>query len=284
MKRQAQNSAGAITVHAGTNAMANLMTKADLAIGAAGSTSWERCCVGLPSLMLVVADNQKEIAERLDAAQAAISLGTIEELSDGRIAELLRGLAQAPAKLLEMTRFAAAICDGRGVQRAAMHLKPETARDGKPVWLLPATPDDCDLVHRWQSEPEARKFMKNPAVPPLDEHRQWFLARLGDPNCLFCIVVCDGIASGSLRLDRTDTGSFEISIVIGSAFQGQGIAVAALALARRLVPEAGLEAEVIAGNIRSEALFTRAGFSPKGYGLRRLPALRDAGAAAVSTV
>ena len=54
--------------------MAQLMADSDLAIGAAGSTSWERCCLGLPTLMVVLADNQREIAFGLERASAAIAL------------------------------------------------------------------------------------------------------------------------------------------------------------------------------------------------------------------
>lgn len=51
--------------------MARLMADSDLAIGAAGSTSWERCALGLPSIIVVLAENQKSIAIALDSAGAA---------------------------------------------------------------------------------------------------------------------------------------------------------------------------------------------------------------------
>ncbi|MCL7931401.1 UDP-2,4-diacetamido-2,4,6-trideoxy-beta-L-altropyranose hydrolase [Halomonas llamarensis] len=57
------------------NDMARRMAEADIAIGAAGSTSWERCCLGLPTLMLVLAENQKAIAQALDKVGAAVCLG-----------------------------------------------------------------------------------------------------------------------------------------------------------------------------------------------------------------
>ena len=57
--------------------MAALMVQADLAIGAAGGTSWERCALGLPSLMLVLADNQKAAAQAMDTANVAALLGDI---------------------------------------------------------------------------------------------------------------------------------------------------------------------------------------------------------------
>jgi len=55
----------------GVNNMAQLMAESDFAIGAAGSTTWERCCLGLPSIMIVIAENQQVIAQQLEKARAA---------------------------------------------------------------------------------------------------------------------------------------------------------------------------------------------------------------------
>ncbi|MEG3081825.1 UDP-2,4-diacetamido-2,4,6-trideoxy-beta-L-altropyranose hydrolase [Halomonas sp. 5021] len=62
------------------NDMAKRMTEADLAIGAAGSSSWERCCLGLPTLILILAENQKQIAYAMDASGAALTLGDPTQL------------------------------------------------------------------------------------------------------------------------------------------------------------------------------------------------------------
>ena len=50
--------------------MAELMLNADLAIGASGSSAWERCCMGLPTLLIVAEENQREIAESLSQVGA----------------------------------------------------------------------------------------------------------------------------------------------------------------------------------------------------------------------
>ena len=60
-----------IKVLVGIKSMAKEMLKADISIGASGSTSWERCCLGLPTLLYIVADNQKEIACNLEKFGAA---------------------------------------------------------------------------------------------------------------------------------------------------------------------------------------------------------------------
>lgn len=61
-------------VLAGASDMARLMTEADLAIGAAGSTSWERCCLGLPTIQMILAENQRLIAQALAQAGAAVTM------------------------------------------------------------------------------------------------------------------------------------------------------------------------------------------------------------------
>ncbi len=58
-----------ITLHSSLPTLAPLMVKADLSIGGGGATSWERCCLGLPTLVITLAENQKPIAAKLDQAR-----------------------------------------------------------------------------------------------------------------------------------------------------------------------------------------------------------------------
>ena len=93
------------------------MLKADIAFGAGGTTSWERCCLGLPALITVLADNQELIAEKLAQAGAVINLGRVEDLDESHIRQAFMGLVTDPAKLNTMAESAAAICDGQGKHR-----------------------------------------------------------------------------------------------------------------------------------------------------------------------
>lgn len=104
--------------------MARHMAEVDLAIGAAGSTSWERCCLGLPTLMLVLAENQQPIAQALATAGAAICLGSPAEL-DG----LPRHLAalQAPSALKAMSNATARVTAGEGVMTLSLSMTQEGA-------------------------------------------------------------------------------------------------------------------------------------------------------------
>ena len=87
------------------------MTQADLAIGAGGTTSWERCALGLPTLLFVLADNQRDIAQALQTA------GAVQVVDLENVAAVLAALTGDPAQVQTMGRAAAAICDGAGVAR-----------------------------------------------------------------------------------------------------------------------------------------------------------------------
>lgn len=95
--------------------MAELLADADLAIGAAGSSAWERCCLGLPTLLVVAADNQRDGAQALVAAGAAWLLGDAHT-APARLADGLAFAAQ-PDNLRHMQRCAAALVDGQGSAR-----------------------------------------------------------------------------------------------------------------------------------------------------------------------
>ncbi|BBQ52671.1 hypothetical protein WP2S18C03_17520 [Aeromonas veronii] len=100
------------TLHIQTPHMARLMLDADLAIGAGGSASWERCCMGLPALISTLADNQVTIAATLHESGAALNLGMADNLTatDYRIAveQLDRNL------MSNMSAAAMSITDGNG--------------------------------------------------------------------------------------------------------------------------------------------------------------------------
>lgn len=106
-------------VLADTREMARLMTEADLAIGAAGGTSWERCCLGLPTIQMVLAENQKEIATAFAKIGAAITVPDKMFLRE-TLPELLSELTLERLRLLSLT--AARVVDGDGAARVLHYM------------------------------------------------------------------------------------------------------------------------------------------------------------------
>ncbi|WOC78303.1 UDP-2,4-diacetamido-2,4,6-trideoxy-beta-L-altropyranose hydrolase [Stutzerimonas frequens] len=120
VKQQAISMPWATEVLVGVSDMARLMADSDLAIGAAGATSWERCCLGLPTIMLVLADNQRQVAQGLEQSKAARIIEKLQDIGSC-LPDLLRHLTQHPASLQFMSRSARRIVDGRGVN-TVVHL------------------------------------------------------------------------------------------------------------------------------------------------------------------
>lgn len=98
-----------ITVIIDANNMAQLMLNADLAIGTGGSTSWERCCLALPALLFITAENQRVIAENLE------KLGAVQIVKD--LKEDLQAMIYDFSIWQRMSDKASDICDGLGTKR-----------------------------------------------------------------------------------------------------------------------------------------------------------------------
>jgi spore coat polysaccharide biosynthesis predicted glycosyltransferase SpsG len=104
----------------GVNNMAELMANSDLAIGAAGGTAWERCSLGLPSLVLVLAQNQLAGAVALQNAGAAVALKSHQQIAD--YMGTMHTAAFANEVLAKLSHAAAAVTDGQGCAHAANYM------------------------------------------------------------------------------------------------------------------------------------------------------------------
>lgn len=245
--------------------MAELMAEADLAIGAAGTTCWERCCMGLPSLLVVLAENQEAIAQALCRTGGARCVSKGTGTTPEAVAEATKDLASEPRILAEMADRCAAICDGIGVTRILLSMLPGgRSLDNHTVRLRLACRDDEEILLAWQRHPAARRYARAPRPPTASEHRRWLQQHLRSSHCLLAVVEHGGTAAGVLRLDLREQAAphtaYEISILIAPEQQGQGLALEALRLARDWLPGVELVAEVLPGNSASQGLFKAAGY------------------------
>ncbi len=106
-------------LHENTRDMPYLMANADLAIGACGGSSWERCCLGLPSIVGIMASNQEYVAKALLNNQSAIVLSGNRTEFSGKIFNAVNDLRLNPKLYRELSVNAARLCDGKGAQRVA---------------------------------------------------------------------------------------------------------------------------------------------------------------------
>lgn len=108
-----------LMLHVDTPHMARLTAEADIGIGAPGSSTWERCTLGLPSLMVVLADNQRPAARALAEREAALVLDIAEPGFDAAFDRNVFRLMNDAALRRRLAGLSAEICDGLGAGRAA---------------------------------------------------------------------------------------------------------------------------------------------------------------------
>jgi spore coat polysaccharide biosynthesis predicted glycosyltransferase SpsG len=104
-------------VSADISDMAERMLAADLAIGAGGTTSWERCCLGLPTLMISLAENQALIASEVEKAGASINLGSMDDLTVKSVKSSLQMLNDNGDLMRDLASKGFQLVDGVGTKR-----------------------------------------------------------------------------------------------------------------------------------------------------------------------
>ena len=237
--------------------MAELMAKADLAIGAAGGTSWERCALGLPTLVAVLADNQAEAAVALSTVGAAIEIGSPKSSKfPAKLADALKR-AQVSANLNALSRSAASVTDGRGVARVADALE-------YPLALRRATMDDAESIWHWRRALPVSHF-RTKSTPSRREHLSWFSGALSDAGRRLYVAGDPSIAH--LRLDLDDKGHAAVSVILAPDARGKGLGLRLLSLlagAGRAEGLSALVAEVHTENTASIGLFRAGGYAEMG--------------------
>jgi UDP-2,4-diacetamido-2,4,6-trideoxy-beta-L-altropyranose hydrolase len=253
------------SLHVGLPSLAGLMARADLALGAAGTTSWERACLGLPSVLVPVAENQQQGALALEAAGVARCLD-LQAAADpaATLQRALLELVDSPAVLQAMSEACLLLGDGRGLGRVAaallgvapgLHLRSAQAAD---LWLY----------HWWANDPQVRRQSFNSDPISMAQHRPWFIGRLSSPLALLRVLEDgDGLPLGQIRFERA--AEADMRAVIGFSLdrlaRGQGLASQLLELglqelARCWGGSCEAYGEVRADNPASCRAFLRAGF------------------------
>jgi UDP-2,4-diacetamido-2,4,6-trideoxy-beta-L-altropyranose hydrolase len=112
--------------------MPDLMAWSDIVVTAGGSTSWELAFMGVPSIVVVIADNQHEIAKGLENAGVSLNLGWFSTVSENTLSRALTGLIKDRNRRVAMSNAGRRLVDGKGVRRvvAILHDKASTESNG----------------------------------------------------------------------------------------------------------------------------------------------------------
>jgi UDP-2,4-diacetamido-2,4,6-trideoxy-beta-L-altropyranose hydrolase len=118
LKEQAKIDCG-LRLHVDSHAMAELMSQADIAVGAGGSSVWERATLGLPTVTVVLADNQRRMAELMTEVGLTIAVDAREADFEAKLVEAVRRLVDNPALRRWLFEAPCHACDGLGADRVA---------------------------------------------------------------------------------------------------------------------------------------------------------------------
>ena len=229
------------------------MAKADFVIGAGGGTSWERCCMGLPTVVLTIADNQIEIARILHDKKAGISVKTnVDEI------------ALAVEKMLtdvelrnEMSANAAMLCDGEGVDRVVQEIIVSSLE------FKNASLCDAEFIYEARYAGDGSKYYRNSDVPSFESHASWLEQALDNEDMTLVCISLFGRDIAHVRMDKSASKTGEIGICLAQEWRGRGLGQAILHASNLYFSEVGfskIHAEVHKDNIASASVFNRAGY------------------------
>lgn len=111
-----------VSLNIAVSDMPERMARADLFIGAGGSMTWERAALGLPGVILSIADNQRPLAQILAQLGEGYDLGAVEVFKPDELIAVLKHLLDSPEELRLMGQSLSLRCDGRGAERVAERL------------------------------------------------------------------------------------------------------------------------------------------------------------------
>jgi UDP-2,4-diacetamido-2,4,6-trideoxy-beta-L-altropyranose hydrolase len=248
-------------LHVDTAGMPLLCARADIAIGAAGGAALERSASALPSLTLVLAENQRHGAEAL-AALGAVDL--LRQSAPDDITALdrqLGNLINNNSARQTIGLRAAILVDGLGAERVAdaivsrrapIHLRRALALDA--MWLL-------DL----RNHPSTRIASLSTDIVPLPSHLEWLDKALRDPARLLLIGMIGDQRIGTTRFDFGESRKATVSISIDPEFQGRGLAPDLLRQSEHWAMAHQPALNTIAAVVRQENSRSRKLFSTSGY-------------------
>jgi len=208
------------TLHVQVTNMAELMSKTDLAIGAGGSTTWERLYLGLPCIVIPVAKNQMLPTNDLCNFGAIMSLGEGCELSVSHIKEMLMKALNNPQDLIEMSKNGIKVVSCNGLKDIKELLVGHL--NGIKISYRNATIEDCRIYWYWANDAQVRNNAFNTKPITWEEHQIWFGSKIKDPKCVLLLFESQYGPVGQIRLDG-DKSKKTISYSVAAQYRGKGI-------------------------------------------------------------
>lgn len=212
-----------VKLYKNTPSLAPLLLQADIAIGAGGSSSWERCCLGLPALIVTLAANQIPIAHALNTDNLAKWIGNHDCVSSEIIQKALIEVLSHDDEIEAWSRRCLQITNGQGTKILSEYLllSKDTQLQARLVTLT-----DEVLLLEWANDPMVRKNSFNSASITLDQHKKWFYKKLQQVEIckLYIIETQSGLPIGQVRFEFEDNKEhWRINYALAPAARHNGL-------------------------------------------------------------
>lgn len=241
----------------------------DLVVSAAGTSVWDLACMGVPTALVCVTENQERGYDAAVARGLAVGLQRSPQRPWKLVAQDVGDMLQDADVLQAMSRLGMEIVDGLGAWRVV----------GAWESLLDAvkpSPGDADLTSRhasitdahmlfeWRNDPDTRRMSRSTDEVSWDEHIHWITRVLDDASRILLIIEHDGRPVGTVRWDHRSGIDWEVSIALSPSARGQGLSFGVLAAGESGLPSGvhRLVAAVNVENTASRRLFERSGYLP----------------------
>jgi UDP-2,4-diacetamido-2,4,6-trideoxy-beta-L-altropyranose hydrolase len=249
--------------------MPELMAKADVAVCAGGSTNWELAFMGLPSLALIIADNQRELVAELATQGVVRNLGWYQSVPSEKITAILHEKLHAHSQRFTMCERAQTLVDGWGAERTVAKMMSRTNFDEQSeLSLRSALPEDIKLYWNWANDPTVRASAFNPDPIPWEDHVTWFTNKIIDDRCRMWLLLAADVPIGQIRYDLRADKTAEIGFSIAVDGRGKGAGTTLLRytcyLAIRALNAKKLLGLVLLENRASQRAFEKAGYYSSG--------------------
>ena len=246
-------------IHGPRPHLADLMAQADLAVGAGGGTTWERLCMGLPSLVLSIAENQVPTCEALASSELIRYLGDAHKLDVAAIESALLEVLAVAGQLHALSTSYNSLVDGRGADRVAEAIDPTPAVE---LTVRQANASDALIYFSWVNDPAVRSSAIHSEPIDITTHLKWFNRRFSDVDNHLYVLEARGLPVGQIRFERHGaeaTIDYSLDVLV----RGRGWANQLLTLGIEALngsPPTLLRAIVKPANVASAAAFIRLGF------------------------
>lgn len=254
-------------IHSGLSTLAPLMANADLAIGAAGTASLERLCLGLPTVVITLAENQRAGAMAMSELGLIRWLGDQNDVDDALLSRTLQEIV-AQGTDPEWSRRCLDSVDGKGSARVAGLLNISEAT---PLRARYATGADEALLLQWANDPGIRRSAFSPAQITPESHHTWFQQRLRDADsCHIYVIETEAeIPIGQVRFERSGE-AWRIDYAIAPDLRrrrlGRRLLYSALKRLSEREPNAVVFGDVKRDNHPSRRVFESLGFHSRETG------------------